>query len=146
MGELLENRPADARLGVWIDSDLDTGSGIQEEICPEVFMMGRDGIAYTHIGKIIFAQGLEGLVAVPEDCEAKALDAAKHDPGETISLEFVQVGDDGRVSKVWNRTKEIWEPWDAPVAPIFSQPPYSLSRAGLELEMQHTLKRLNQDK
>ena len=32
---------------VWIDQDLCTGDGICAEICPPIFDMGADGLAYV---------------------------------------------------------------------------------------------------
>ena len=36
-----------AGMKVWIDQDLCTGDGICEEICPSVFGMADDGLAYV---------------------------------------------------------------------------------------------------
>ncbi len=32
---------------VWIDQDLCTGDGLCEEICPQVFVLLEDGLAYV---------------------------------------------------------------------------------------------------
>ena len=40
---------------VWIDQDLCTGDGICEEICPEVFTLLDDGLAYVKEGDKVFS-------------------------------------------------------------------------------------------
>ena len=37
----------EVKLKVWIDQDLCTGDGLCEEICPSVFGMAQDGLAYV---------------------------------------------------------------------------------------------------
>ena len=37
----------DVKIKVWIDQDLCTGDGLCEEICPSVFAMHDDGLAYV---------------------------------------------------------------------------------------------------
>ena len=39
---------------VWIDQDLCTGDGLCAEICPEVFIMRDDGLAYVQENGHIF--------------------------------------------------------------------------------------------
>ena len=57
---------------VWIDQDLCTGDGLCEEICPDVFVLLDDGLAYVRDGETIYAeakghpQGAEGLAPIPE--------------------------------------------------------------------------------
>lgn len=104
------DRPEGARIGVWVDQDAATGSGIQEEWCPEVFIMGRDGLAYTHVGRVIFGTQRAGIVCVPEDCEAAVVEAALDDPSESVNLEFVKVNDDGFVNAVWSSVFQDWRP------------------------------------
>ena len=61
---------------VWIDQDLCTGDGLCAEICPEVFVMQNDGLAYVKEGDKIFAedlgnpQGAEGQAVVPKGKES----------------------------------------------------------------------------
>ena len=42
-------------LRVWIDQDLCTGDGLCEEICPDVFTLLDDGLAYVKEGGTIYA-------------------------------------------------------------------------------------------
>lgn len=114
----LIGRPEGARLGVWIDQELDTGSGIQVEICPEVFIMGDDGLTYTHIGRIVFGNGFAGIVPVPEDVEDRAIEAVEEDPGEVTFVEFIRTSDDGFVAEVWDSQKQEWEAFEAPRVPL----------------------------
>lgn len=78
---------------VWIDQDLCTGDGICVEICPDLFFMGGDGLAYVK------DQGEEGdttnprlkmstgLADVPDDLLNSAIEAAEDCPGECIFFE-----------------------------------------------------------
>ena len=85
---------------VWIDQDLCTGDGLCAEICPKVFEMHDDGLAYVkevswpnRMGpdgagdgtpKLKMAQGTAG---VPDDLLADVIEAAEECPGECIFLE-----------------------------------------------------------
>ena len=77
----------------WIDQDLCTGDGLCAEICPEVFTMKNDGLAYvqehTPYPKVYSAidgnpQGAEGLAVVPIGKEELVIEAAEECPGECI--------------------------------------------------------------
>ena len=48
---------------VWIDQDLCTGDGLCEEICPDVFPLLDDGLAFVKEGGKVFSDpgGVEGL-------------------------------------------------------------------------------------
>lgn len=74
---------------VWIDQDLCTGDGLCEEICPQVFTLGDDGLAYVKDdGKILNDPGgAEGLARVPSEHEDAVRDAAEECPGECIFVE-----------------------------------------------------------
>ena len=52
---------------VWIDQDLCTGDGLCEEICPSVFTLLDDGLAYVkHEGAVQNSPGgAEGVASVP---------------------------------------------------------------------------------
>lgn len=75
---------------VWIDQDLCTGDGLCAEICPEVFVMKNDGLAYVKEGDKIFSyadgnpQGSEGQAEVPRGKEDLVVEAAEECPGECI--------------------------------------------------------------
>lgn len=85
---------------VWIDQDLCTGDGICAEICPKVFEMHDDGLAYVkevpwpnRFGPA--GQGSEpalqmgnGTATVPENLLEDVIEAADACPGECI---FIQV-------------------------------------------------------
>ena len=81
---------------VWIDQDLCTGDGLCCEICPSVFEMHDDGLAYvkeptwTSIlgddAKPRYA-GSTGLADVSDDLADAVRDAADECPGECIFIE-----------------------------------------------------------
>jgi ferredoxin len=64
---------------VWIDQDLCTGDGLCEEICPSVFTLLDDGLAYVKQG--------EGLALVPAGMEDAVTEASEECPGECIFIE-----------------------------------------------------------
>ena len=85
---------------VWIDQDLCTGDGICVEICPSLFYMHEDGLAYvkeanwpTLYGPDGSPQGepalrmAEGQAGVPEGDVDAAIEAAEECPGECIFLD-----------------------------------------------------------
>ena len=74
---------------VWIDQDLCTGDGLCEEICPQVFTLLEDGLAYVKDGDRVLCDpgGAEGLAAVPEGYEHAVREAAEECPGECIFIE-----------------------------------------------------------
>jgi ferredoxin len=74
---------------VWIDQDLCTGDGLCEEICPSVFTLLDDGLAYVKEGSDVKNSpgGTEGLAAVPSDMEDAVNEASEECPGECIFIE-----------------------------------------------------------
>lgn len=86
---------------VWIDQDLCTGDGICAEICPKIFEMHDDGLAYVRqvnwpsrfgahgAGTEPALQGADGLADVPENLLDDAVEAAEACPGECIFFEQV---------------------------------------------------------
>ncbi|MCL4448394.1 MAG: ferredoxin [Actinobacteria bacterium] len=74
---------------VWIDQDLCTGDGLCEEICPQVFTLLDDGLAYVKEGDKIFNNpaGSEGVAQVPPELEDATIEAAEECPGECIFIE-----------------------------------------------------------
>ncbi len=75
---------------VWIDQDLCTGDGMCEEICPEVFRLQPDGLAYVHDALGVHAAGATAAnrsVAVGGDLHDDVLDAIAECPGECIFIE-----------------------------------------------------------
>jgi ferredoxin len=74
---------------VWIDQDLCTGDGLCEEICPQVFTLQEDSLAYVKDdGQVLDNPGgSEGLAAVPPDLESAVREAAEECPGECIFIE-----------------------------------------------------------
>jgi ferredoxin len=80
-------------LRVWIDQDLCTGDGLCEEICPDVFVLLDDGLAYVREGERVFAaargnpQGAEGVAAVRSGLEDAVVESAEECPGECIFID-----------------------------------------------------------
>jgi len=84
---------------VWIDQDLCTGDGLCAEICPEIFEMHDDGLAYvkevdwpnlkgpkgTSDGPVY--QMADGMASVPENLLESVIEAAEDCPGECIFIE-----------------------------------------------------------
>ncbi len=87
--EELERDLAQARFHVWIDQDLCTGDGICQDLCPEVFVILEDGIAYVREGDRIFNDpgGNTGLARVAREAEVDVIGAAQDCPGECIFIE-----------------------------------------------------------
>jgi ferredoxin len=87
-------------LKVWIDQDLCTGDGICVEICPSLFAMSDDGLAYVKEkewsdlfgpagGTEPALKGGDGTASVPDGELADAIDAAEECPGECIFFDEV---------------------------------------------------------
>lgn len=74
---------------VWIDQDLCTGDGLCEEICPDVFTLLDDGLAYVKEGTDVKSApgGTEGIAVVPAGMEDAVTEAAEECPGECIFIE-----------------------------------------------------------
>ena len=85
---------------VCIDQDLCTGDGLCEEICPSVFGMAQDGLAYvkepewptvyndgTNVYEDPILQMSTGLANVPASDVQAAIEAAEECPGECIFIE-----------------------------------------------------------
>jgi len=87
-------------LKVWIDQDLCTGDGICVEICPSLFGMSDDGLAYVKEkawatiggpdgGTDPALKGGDGTADVPAGDLGDAIDAAEECPGECIFFDEV---------------------------------------------------------
>ena len=73
---------------VWIDQELCTGDGLCEDLCPEVFSHGDDGLAYVHEhGTVPAGGGPQASVVVSPALEAGVLDAQAQCVAECIYLE-----------------------------------------------------------
>ncbi len=74
---------------VWIDQDLCTGDGLCEEICPDVFSLQDDGLAYVKEGVEVKNDpgGSQSMVDVPNALEDAVTEAAEECPGECIFIE-----------------------------------------------------------
>jgi ferredoxin len=74
---------------VWIDQDLCTGDGLCEEICPSVFTLLDDGLAYVKDGATVMNEpgGAQQMVTVATDLEPQVQEAAEECPGECIFIE-----------------------------------------------------------
>jgi ferredoxin len=89
---------------VWIDSDLCTGDGLCEEICPEIFVVNDDGLwvvkeeAKNYGEKIVFdgkegkghgPRDSKGLARIPDRLLDSAIEAADECPGFCIFISEV---------------------------------------------------------
>lgn len=74
---------------VWIDQDLCTGDGLCEEICPSVFTLLDDGLAYVKQGDTVLSApgGAQGMASVALEFEAAVVEASEECPGECIFVE-----------------------------------------------------------
>jgi ferredoxin len=74
---------------VWIDQDLCTGDGLCEEICPSVFTLLDDGLAYVKDGDTVMNEpgGAQQMVTVSANLEAQVQEASEECPGECIFIE-----------------------------------------------------------
>lgn len=73
---------------VWIDQDLCTGDGLCEEICPSVFTLLDDGLAYVKNADQVMSNpgGAAGVVDVPTEFEDAVQEASEECPGECIFI------------------------------------------------------------
>ena len=84
---------------VWIDQDLCTGDGICAEICPPIFEMHDDGLAYVKEEDWQSRVGpdggngdpalkmAEGMAGVSEELLEAVIESAEECPGECIYIE-----------------------------------------------------------
>lgn len=81
---------------VWIDQDLCTGDGICTEICPDIFFMHDDGLAYVKDVTDVSGLGADGtptfkmatgLADVPDGLLDAVIESADVCPGECIFIE-----------------------------------------------------------
>ena len=74
---------------VWIDQDLCTGDGLCEEICPAVFTLLDDGLAYVKEADRVLSDpgGATSTAEVPTALEDAVREAAEECPGECIFIE-----------------------------------------------------------
>ena len=74
---------------VWIDQDLCTGDGLCEEICPDVFTLLDDGLAYVKEGTTVLNEpgGSAQMADVPDDLQDAVVEASEECPGECIFVE-----------------------------------------------------------
>jgi ferredoxin len=87
---------------VWIDQGLCNGDHLCEEICPELFEIHDDALAYVRLDRNrefghaavgskrdqFLTRAIDNIVEVPEDLEEVVLEAAKECRGECIIIEF----------------------------------------------------------
>jgi len=91
-----------SNIKVWIDQDLCTGDGLCAEICPDIFEMAEDGLAYvkevdwptiySKDGKTASENPIlemaQGTASVPENLVEDVVDAADECPGECIFIDI----------------------------------------------------------
>lgn len=84
---------------VWIDQDLCTGDGLCTEICPAIFEMHDDGLAYVkekdwpsiggpNGGSEPALKMAAGTAAVPDELVGDVIESAEECPGECIFIEM----------------------------------------------------------
>jgi ferredoxin len=90
---------SEPKIKVWIDQDLCTGDGLCAEICPEIFEMHTDGLAYVKFADwpdIYNRQDKEPLLQmtdmadVPDELLQAVIESAEECPGECIFLQTVE--------------------------------------------------------
>jgi ferredoxin len=74
---------------VWIDQDLCTGDGLCEEICPSVFTLLDNGLAYVKQDGVALNNpgGAQSPATVPAEFEDAVIEASEECPGECIFVE-----------------------------------------------------------
>jgi ferredoxin len=74
---------------VWIDQDLCTGDGLCEEICPDVFTLLDDGLAYVKAdgNALNDPGGAASQAVVPDGLDEAVVEASEECPGECIFIE-----------------------------------------------------------
>lgn len=74
---------------VWIDQELCTGDGLCEELCPTMFVLRDDGLAYVKDGGVVRDDpgGRDATVTVPDELAGEVRDAADQCAGECIFVE-----------------------------------------------------------
>lgn len=86
------------KLYTWIDQDLCTGDGLCEEVCPEIYFAGDDGLFYVRdVGEKANPANpskrmAQGLAYVPDNLLDAAIEAAEECPGECIF--FTEIDDE----------------------------------------------------
>lgn len=90
------SKPTKPGLYVWIDQDLCTGDGLCEEVCPDIFFAGDDGLFYVkdvnekaNSANPRLRMG-EGLAFVPDNMNDAAIEAAEECPGECIFFDVIE--------------------------------------------------------
>ena len=72
---------------VWIDQKACVGNGVCAELCPEVFVLADDDLAYVLDGDRMLPKGEAGALTVPTELAASVLDAAEECPAACIYVE-----------------------------------------------------------
>jgi len=73
---------------VWIDQKICTGDGLCEDLCPAVFTLRDDGLAYVKEGDVVHNPGGSAEpAAVPAGLEDAVRDAKDQCAGECIFIE-----------------------------------------------------------
>ena len=72
---------------VWIDQKACVGNGVCVELCPEVFVLADDDLAYVLDGDRMLPKGEAGTLTVPAELTASVLDAAEECPAACIYVE-----------------------------------------------------------
>lgn len=81
--QLNNHHQEERKMKVWIDQELCTGDALCEDLCPEMFVMGDDSLAYVKDGDTVVTGGAPGT-EVPAELQERVLDAAGQCAGECI--------------------------------------------------------------
>jgi ferredoxin len=88
LGTPVDRGGDESPMKVWIDQDLCTGDGLCEDICPAVFTLLDDGLAYVKQGDTVLNEpgGSAQMATVASDIEDAVTEAAQECAGECIFI------------------------------------------------------------
>ena len=72
---------------VWIDQKSCVGNGICAELCPEVFVLADNDLAYIRDGDRLLPEGEAGVLSVPDPLVEAVIEAAEECPAACIYVE-----------------------------------------------------------
>ena len=76
---------------VWVDQDICTGDGLCALVCPDIFFMHHDGLAYVRPAGSPIPETptheMGNAVDIPDDLVESTVEAAEDCPGQCIFVE-----------------------------------------------------------